>query len=66
MIIQEEIKINDTFYMYTYSDQGFMIEREGVLYEDAIDPSLLGRTYIETTQKREQDDLIFLETLTLE
>lgn len=31
-----------------YSDKGFMIEREGSLYEEAIDPENSGREYKET------------------
>ena len=32
----------------TYSDCGMMIEREGVLYAEAVDPAELGRVYTET------------------
>lgn len=32
----------------TYSDEGMMIEREGVQYSEAIDPAELGRQYTET------------------
>ena len=32
----------------TYSDEGMMIEREGVQYSEAIDPAGLGRQYTET------------------
>lgn len=32
----------------TYSDVGKMIEREGVVYEEAIDPEDSGRVYAET------------------
>lgn len=32
----------------TFSDAGFMIERDGVRYSEAIDPAELGRTYTET------------------
>ena len=32
----------------TYSDRGVMIERDGVLYEEAIDPVDRGRVYNET------------------
>ena len=32
----------------TYSDEGMMIEREGVQYSEAIDPAELGRQYMET------------------
>lgn len=34
----------------TYSDKSLMIERNGVLYIEAIDPAILGRVYIETDQ----------------
>lgn len=34
----------------TYSDAGMMIEREGVRYEEAIDPADLNRVYIETEE----------------
>lgn len=34
----------------TYSDAGYMIERDGVLYSEAIDPAELERTYTETDQ----------------
>ena len=39
----------------TYSDQGMMIERDGVRYSEAVDPAELGRTYTET------DELISIE-----
>lgn len=32
----------------TYSDENMMIERDGILYSEAIDPADLERTYIET------------------
>lgn len=34
----------------TYSDAGMMIERDGVLYEEAIDPAELNRQYVETDE----------------
>ncbi len=34
----------------TYSDEGMMIERDGVLYCEAVDPAELGRIYVETDQ----------------
>lgn len=40
---------NDGVKLYrTYSDQNFQIERDGVLYEEAIDPEGTNRTYNET------------------
>lgn len=32
----------------TYSNRGMMIERDGNLYEEAIDPAHLNREYMET------------------
>ena len=32
----------------TYSDAGFLIEREGVLYCEAVDPAKYNRQYTET------------------
>lgn len=32
----------------TYSDAGLLIERDGVVYEEAIDPEDSGRVYTET------------------
>ena len=34
----------------TYSDKNMMIERDGILYYEAIDPTELNRKYIETEQ----------------
>lgn len=34
----------------TYSDKGMMIERDGVRYEEAIDPAELNRVYTETDE----------------
>lgn len=31
----------------TYSDEGWMIERDGVRYAEAVDPAELNRTYTE-------------------
>lgn len=39
----------------TYSDGGYMIERDGVRYSEAIDPAELGRTYTETDQPIESE-----------
>lgn len=48
MILTESLTINNKQFTKTYSDAGFMIERDGVQYSEAIDPSELGRTYTET------------------
>ena len=48
MIISEQITINDRQFTKTYSDSGFMVERDGAQYSQAIDPAEFGRTYTET------------------
>lgn len=48
MIVTETITINNTQYQRTYSDNGFCVERDGVQYDEAIDPIDSGRTYTET------------------
>lgn len=35
----------------TYSDSGYMIERDGGRYSEAIDPADMGRTYTETDER---------------
>ena len=50
MIKTETISINGTDYLYTYSDKGCLIERDGIQYNEAIDPIDSNRTYTETDQ----------------
>ena len=50
MIIQTTKEINGVVYAYTYSDSGFMIERDGMRYSEAIDPLDSGRIYTETDE----------------
>ena len=38
----------------TYSDIGMMIERNGVLYSEAVDPAHLNRIYVETSTPIEE------------
>jgi hypothetical protein len=55
MIITETVTINDREFRRTYSDEGFMIERDGVQYSDAIDPiGFEDRVYTETDVKIEE------------
>ena len=56
MIIQTTKIINGIVYDYTYSDSGFMIERNGARYSEAVDPLNSGRIYTET------DELIEIKT----
>ena len=51
MIVQTTQEINGVVYAYTYSDYGFMIERNGVRYSDAVDPLDSGRVYTETDEQ---------------
>lgn len=51
MIKTEKITINGKEYIRTWSDNNKMIERDGELYEEAIDPIDSGRTYTETAQE---------------
>ena len=53
MIRTENITINGKEFIRTYSDSGFMVERDGVQYDEAVDPIGLGRTYTETDVKSE-------------
>lgn len=55
MIKIETVTINNKEYQRTYSDEGYMIERDGIKYSDAIDPLNSSRTYKETTEKIEEE-----------
>lgn len=59
MLIQTTKEINGVMYDYAYSDSGFMIERDGARYSEAIDPFNSGRVYIETDEpiKNEIDNV---------
>ena len=50
MIVEEKIQIKDNDYIKRYSDKQFYIEREDIMYEEAIDPYELKdeRVYTET------------------
>ena len=41
----------------TYSDAGMMIERDGIRYAEAIDPTHLGREYTETDEPIEMEEM---------
>lgn len=53
MIVTENTTINGKAFVRTYSDAGFMVEREGVRYSEAIDPAEFGRMYTETDEPAE-------------
>lgn len=52
MIITEYYKTREDGVVLnrTYSDKGMMIERDGVRYDEAIDPAELNRQYTETDE----------------
>ena len=50
MIIQTTKEINGVVYDYAYSDSGYMVERDGVRYSEAVDPLDSGRLYTETDE----------------
>lgn len=52
MVITEYYKIraDGVVLNRTYSDKGMMIERDGVRYDEAIDPDELNRQYTETDE----------------
>lgn len=47
MIITETVTINNRMFIHTYSDEGKYVVRDGVAYEDAMDPAEFNRTYTE-------------------
>lgn len=58
MIITEPLRTREdgTTLIRTYSDSGYMVERDGVMYDEAIDPIEFNREYKETNIKRESSD----------
>lgn len=48
-------KINGIVYKYTYSDAGKMIQRDGVIYVDAVDPYGSDRVYTEVEEKVKEE-----------
>lgn len=57
MIKTEPMTINDKSFIKTYSSNGYMVERDGVRYSEAIDPAHLNRAYTETTEPVEGGEL---------
>ncbi len=48
MIITENYELNGIAMTKTYSNINHYVERDGVKYEEAHDPTRLGRTYTES------------------
>ena len=57
MIITEYYKTREDGVVLnrTYSDKGMMIERDGIRYDEAIDPAELNRQYVETDEPISDD-----------
>ena len=51
-VIRENITLNNKEYVKNYSDKGYLIERDGIQYSEAIDPVEYEneRVYTETTE----------------
>ena len=56
MIKTELIMIDERQLRRTWSDAGFMIERDGAMYSEAVDPIDSGRLYEETTIPLEDEE----------
>ena len=56
MIKTENLTINGKPFICTYSDNGYMVERDGVRYSEAIDPAEFNRQYTETDEPVEGMD----------
>lgn len=55
MIVTERLAINGKYFVKTYSDAGYMVERDGARYSEAIDPAEFGRVYTETDERIDSD-----------
>ena len=49
----------------TWSDADMMIERDGVLYSEAIDPEEEGRVYTETNEPIPKDEFEMMRGITM-
>ena len=60
MIKTELIMVDERQLRRTWSDAGFMIERDGAVYSEAVDPAEFDRVYTETdmSMKSESADEI--------
>ena len=56
MLVTERITIRGQEYLHNYSDAGYMVERDGVMYSDAVDPINSGRVYTETDTPIEHEE----------
>ena len=58
MIKTEIITINGVQFQKTWSDANYLIERDGAKYSEAVDPTGVERTYIETNEPIDPQDNI--------
>ena len=67
MIVKEFYKTrSDGVNLYrTYSSEGYKIMRDGIVYDEAIDPEDTHRSYIETNEKIEYEELTPEEALAI-
>lgn len=56
MLCTETIEMKGRQFVRTYSDSGYMVERDGIRYAEAIDPAEYGRTYTETDEPAYADE----------
>ena len=55
MIKTELITVDERQLRRTWSDAGFMIERDGAVYSEAVDPAEFDRVYTETDMPMESE-----------
>jgi hypothetical protein len=57
VLITETVTIKDEKFVKNYSDRGLFIERDGVMYEEAVDPIEYkdSRIYTETDETIEEE-----------
>ena len=55
MIVTENVTFGGKPFVKTYSELGFMVERDGIRYDEAIDPAEFGRIYQETEERIQED-----------
>ena len=61
MIKTELIMVDDRQLRRTWSDAGFMIERDGAVYSEAVDPVEFDRVYTETNipvESESEDEIV--------
>lgn len=56
MIIVERLMIDGREFTRTYSDDNRYVVRDGISYDEAVDPAEYGRTYTEGEKKEEREE----------